>query len=87
MLQLNDNNRYMKIENFRPFEKRARRKYVPTRTEKLRNISIENANEALLRRMVQIVNVSYSVFLILCYLEKKPIPSQQARSCQVQAQQ
>ena len=57
MMHLNDNNRYMKIENIKPFEKRARRsKYVPTRSEKLRNIAIENANEALLRRMVQIVN-------------------------------
>lgn len=66
-MHMNDNNRYMKIESTKAFERRARRsKYVPTRNEKLRNIAIENANEALLRRMVQIVNVSY-IFHV-CYL-------------------
>ena len=34
-------------------------KYNPSKYEKLRNMDIEVANEALLRRMVSIVNVSY----------------------------
>ena len=34
------------------------KKYQPSRPEKWRNMDIEVANEALLRRMVTIVNVS-----------------------------
>jgi hypothetical protein len=39
-------------------------KYRPSRPEKWRNMDIEIANEALLKKMVQIVNVSLILLLI-----------------------
>ena len=39
-------------------------KYVPKRPEKWRNMDIEIANESLLKKMVQIVNVSLSHYIV-----------------------
>jgi hypothetical protein len=54
---------------FTPKRAFGTKKYQPTRPEKMRNMDIEVANEALLRRMVTIVNVSNSFFnLFFFYL-------------------
>ena len=43
-------------------------KYQPKRSEKWRNMDIEIANESLLKKMVQIVNVSLLLFIIYIFM-------------------